>query len=77
MCCKLMFFFWFGCGNAKIVPVAPRRNRNRSTSVAVFSCVRPAWAIWNTMAQRKIRLNVKFRLFYILSTRTHDFMDSS
>ena len=38
MCCKLMFFFWFGCGNAKIVPVTPQRNRNRSDSVAVFSC---------------------------------------
>ena len=26
MCCKLMFFFWFGCGNAKIVPVAPPKT---------------------------------------------------
>lgn len=26
MCCKLMFFFWFGCGNAKIVPVTPRKK---------------------------------------------------
>lgn len=26
MCCKLMFFFWFGCGNAKIVPVTPLKT---------------------------------------------------
>ena len=32
---------------------------------------------FSTPMPEKTRLNVKFRLFYILSTRTHDFMDRS